>query len=80
MSMTFGPGTTLTLLIDMTVISAREFDSFLNSYPEMEMFYPQLNDASDREFMYDNFFAPADELDDTYFDENDFEYQQNLYL
>ena len=63
----------------MSVISANQFNSFANSFPEMEQFYPQLNDASDREFMYDNFFAPADELEDALFDENDYEYQQSLY-
>jgi hypothetical protein len=63
----------------MSVITANQFNNFLSSYPEMQHFYPQLNSADDREFMYEEFFAPADELDDPLFDENDFEYQQSLY-
>lgn len=44
----------------------------------MVPFYPQINSASDREFMYENFFA--EELDENYdFEVEDYEFQQVLY-
>jgi hypothetical protein len=62
----------------MSVIGLNKFKPFIKEFPEMYTFYPQLNNAADREFMYDNFFAEEAEYDYEP-DTDDYEYQQSLY-
>ena len=70
--------------LTMSVITSSQFNQFAKEYPEMVPFYPQISSASDREFMYENFFAPADESyeeDGIEYDvdTDDYEYQQSIY-